>query len=58
VSPPATIIRIEFENTRPLVYADVLRESEQVRLDDWLRSQPRLLELVRHAIELERERAA
>jgi hypothetical protein len=48
MSAPAIVIRLEIESS-PVVYADVVSESEERRLGDWLASHPEQAELVRLA---------
>jgi hypothetical protein len=57
VSPPAVIIRLEFERP-PVVYADYLTEGDEVRMRDWLLVHPRWADLVNHAQELAAEAKA
>lgn len=48
---PAVVIRFELE-TKPRIYMDVLNDSEETRLADWLCSRPRYAALVHRAFEL------
>lgn len=55
-APRLTII-LQLEE-RPRVVEDALTESESRRLEDWVKSQPELLKLVRYALHLQTRRAA
>lgn len=58
MSPPAVIIRLEFEHS-PAVVFDYLSGDEEQRMALWLAGHADYLELVDRALELcERERAA
>ena len=57
MSEPGIVIRLPLEG-RPQVRFDVLSESEERRLADWLRSRQELAELVDHAVELATEARA
>jgi hypothetical protein len=46
MTAPAVVIRLELESS-PRVCYDVMSESEQRRLSDWINCKPELLEIVR-----------
>ena len=57
MSTPAVVIRLPLEG-RPHVGLDVLTDSEQERLTDWLEAQAAYGELVARALQLEHEARA
>jgi hypothetical protein len=57
MSAPCVVIRLEFER-RPVVFADYLTESEEIRMADWLGVHGDYAELVARALELATEERA
>jgi len=51
MSAPAIVIRIPLEG-RPVCCFDCRNEAEELRLFDWLRTHPELLEIVSRTLEL------
>lgn len=51
MNAPAIVIRLELE-AAPRVTLDVVSESEEVRLEEWLDRHPEQVELVSRALEL------
>lgn len=56
-TPPAVVIRLDFESPRPQVIRDLDEERDWPRMRDWLIAHPELRRLVLDAVALEREAA-
>lgn len=58
MNPPSFIIVVGLERSAPHVMNTAQNDSEYLRLDDWVRTHPKLAEILRLAFELDCEQRA